>query len=166
METTTKPNHAEENAIGWLDSIREMTTKLEQAECLHKDYSSIGGQQNECDECGALLDEDGDAINDLDSDSIREEIQESPLSVQVRGGWYSPGDSDKGGSAEQYEILLSTGGPALRIVGNLDHYGNATEARLEYQDWGTPWTYHCGYNEADRNLLMAFVGQFYFGEGE
>ena len=72
------------------------------------------------------------------SGAAREEITQSALSVLVRDGWRFPGDTSEG--AEEYEILLSTGGPALRIWGALI-YGEADPSpRLEWQDWGAPWT--------------------------
>ena len=93
-----------------------------------------------------------------DADAARERIEESPLSVQVRDGWRSPGDNLTG--AEEFEILLSTGGPALRIRGELDQ-GQPSRAWLEYQDWGTPWTQ---YFEVEQDTLLAFCQVFYFGE--
>ena len=41
---------------------------------------------------------------------------------------------------EEFEILLCTGGPACRIVGDLDESCQPSSARIEHQDWGTPWT--------------------------
>ncbi|MDR6858912.1 hypothetical protein J2W96_005244 [Variovorax guangxiensis] len=40
---------------------------------------------------------------------------------------------------EEFEILLCTGGPTVRIVGDLDHHGEPDRARIEYQDWFEPW---------------------------
>jgi hypothetical protein len=170
--TATKENHAEQNAIAWMGEMREMLTKLEQADCRHKDYTTtaalIEPPQSEilmvttCDECGAILTEDGEPTEELDVDDARETIQQAPLSVQVRGDWYTPGEEP--GGPNEFEILLSTGGPALRIVGYLDVHGNPREARLEWQDWGTPWTYHAGHNPEDRATLIGFSSEFYFGD--
>jgi hypothetical protein len=60
-------------------------------------------------------------------------------------------------------ILLSTGGPALRIRGELDEYKQPYRAWLEYQDWFTPWTEYHGDN-VDTDALLAFAAYFYFGE--
>src|SRR5690606_3875422 len=47
-------------------------------------------------------------------------------------------DND-GVPAGEYEILLSTGGPAVRIVGRLNVWGEPeTTAVLQYQDWFAP----------------------------
>jgi hypothetical protein len=66
-------------------------------------------------------------------------INEDALSVRVRDDWYTPG-MDGENVPLDYEILLTWGGPALRIVGKLDHYGQPESAVLEFQDWGIPWT--------------------------
>jgi hypothetical protein len=103
---------------------------------------------------GALDSDDDDAV-----DLARERIQGGPLSLQVRGGWRDPGQSD---TAEEYELLLATGGPAVRIRGELDQWQEPATARLEVQDWFTPWT---EYQDTDSNVLLTYVSCFYFGEG-
>ena len=114
----------------------------------------------------ALDDDELEELKDLDDqtdgcgcvEDAEQRIDEDPLSVQVRSGWGAPGgDLD----AEEYEILLSTGGPATRIVGGLDSYGEPQSASLEAQDWYTPWTV---YNGGDEDVLLAYVSRFYFGE--
>lgn len=99
--------------------------------------------------------------DETDSDAAREEIQEDALSVQVRGGWHSPGDK---ADAEEYEILLSTGGPATRIVGQLGQWNEPETARLEYQDWFVPWSAEGMAATVDSDVLLAYVRCFYFGE--
>jgi len=89
-------------------------------------------------------------------------IQEDPLSVQVRSDWYQPGDSDAAKPTE-YELLLGTGGPASRIVGDLDSYGQPTSARFEYQDWGTPWTKAETTSEED-DTMLEYARHFWFGD--
>lgn len=94
-----------------------------------------------------------------DADDARQSIQEDPLSVQVRSGWYSPGDTPE---AEEYEILLCTGGPAVRIVGNLGQYNEPDDARIECQDWFTSWTEV--FDGIDRDVLLEYARCHYFGE--
>lgn len=94
-------------------------------------------------------------------EQARERIQEDALSVEVRSGWHSPGKSS---SPEEFQILLATGGPAVRIVGELDQYGEPCRAWLEVQDWFTPWTEYHGEN-ADQGTLLRYASCFYFGEG-
>jgi hypothetical protein len=112
------------------------------------------------EENGEELKELTDAAGDCESqDDARQRIQEDPLSVEVRNGWRSLGDAS-GSGAEEFKILLSTGGPAVRIMGELDD-GEVTRAYLQVQDWGTPWT---DYTAADSDVLLAYCREFYFGE--
>lgn len=82
-------------------------------------------------------------------------IDEDPLSVEVRSSWQAPGEQLE---PTEYQILLCMGGPAVRIIGNL--YGtNPDSARLEYQDWYTPWTkYPVGY--ASKEALLVYAARF------
>lgn len=91
----------------------------------------------------------------LDQEQIQDRILETPLSVEVRSGWYTPGNTPE---PEEYQILLCTGGPAVRIVGALDSYGTPADARLEYQDWGTEWTEYPITAGNEYHELMQFVG--------
>lgn len=171
----TDTNHAQQNACGWMDTIREYM------DCLNADRERLQELRDEKDDWIANLGGDAEwgkefpdeatelaelveAITidgeELDADACLERIMESPLSVQVRGGWHNPGDDD---SPEYFVILLTTGGPALRIIGELDDHCEPTSARLEYQDWGTPWTEH-EINGTDVANLMQFCGCFYFGD--
>jgi hypothetical protein len=73
---------------------------------------------------------------------------------------------------EEFNILLSTGGPAVRIMGEL-RYGEPYRAWLEVQDWFTPWTQYYGTNNPDdphswanqpsQDVLLTYARQFYFG---
>lgn len=100
------------------------------------------------------------AANDCENhDAARDRIQEDPLSVLVRSGWCSPGDDAP--FPEEFEILLCTGGPAVRIRGELDEHGQPTKAWLEHQDWGTPWK--IWYFDADPDVLLRYCQGFYFG---
>ncbi len=173
MNATEKPeDHAEQNACGWLETIREHVA------CLEADRDRLEELRDEreaIDDPGDLVDWDSEnreeldeltkAVTvegeELDEDAIRERIQESPLSVQVRGGWHDPGAEDDG--AEEFEILLSTGGPALRIVGDLDGHGQPSRARLEHQDWYKPWTEKV-LDSDGYAALLTWCQQFYFGE--
>ena len=114
-----------------------------------------------------------DAARDEDAaETARQTIQEDPLEVTVRSGWYAPGS--EAGKPEEFCILLSTGGPASRIIGSLDEHGQPEMARLEVQDWGTPWAGQWGTAEVQAALgdgaaevtevLLAYAREFYFGE--
>lgn len=97
-------------------------------------------------------------------EKAQQEIAEDPLSIQVRSGWHSPGEAC---AAEEFELLLGTGGPAVRIIGELDHNGEPSRARLETQDWGTPWTeYRGAWAHGGADVLLTYAAQFYYGGGE
>ena len=94
---------------------------------------------------------DGDEVS---ADEARDRITEDPLSVRVfgertNGEW----------TADRFELLLSTGGPAVRIIGELDGNSEPDRAWLEVQDWGKPWTQ---YFPADRYTLLAYCRCFCF----
>jgi hypothetical protein len=97
-------------------------------------------------------------------DVASDRIYEYPLSVLVRSGWYSPGWGIDARSAVEYEILLSTGGPASRIIGDLDEYSMVTSARFEFQDWFKPWTPARNLSVEQDAAILEFAEQFYFGE--
>lgn len=98
-----------------------------------------------------------------DSDDAHERLVNQPLSLEVRSDWYSPGDPPS--TPGEYCILLGTGGPATRIVGDLDANCEPSSARLEVQDWGTPWTEYRGqWSNGGRETLLTFARQFCFGE--
>lgn len=102
---------------------------------------------------------------------------EQPLSVCVRSWWTEVG---KEMEAYEFQLLMATGGPAVRIVGTLDDYMQpiARSIRLEVQDWGTPWTPlnlmdNCKIDDdksrielADhrRDALEWFCFNFYYGD--
>ena len=92
----------------------------------------------------------------------QEDIQNDALSVEVRSGWTPLGDVPF--RAEEFMILLCTGGPAVRIVGELGEHNEPEWARLEYQDWFTPWTPRACTTEEESAALLTYCQQFYFGE--
>ena len=89
-------------------------------------------------------------MNKLDAhngecDYCLEEINQYPLEVKKTQG---------------YELLLGTGGPATRIVGQINEYGEPVTAELQGQDWGTQWERTEG---QDEKTLLQFAQHFYFG---
>ena len=93
-------------------------------------------------------------------ESIEEEVQESPISVEVRvSGWLNPGDEIR---PDEYRVLLGWGGPAVQVTGDLSAHGEPLTASLQYQDWGTPWMSLPTTTEEDEALLW-FVSMFYYG---
>jgi len=137
-------NHAEQNAIGHASSMIE-------AYHLHQKFE-------EDRHCGPL-DYDGSEVND--DDELRERVQEEALSVQVRGPFHDPGAKVED---DEFEILLSTGGPALRIIGDLGRFNQPERPKMEWQDWGTAWTFFYSDLEDYEDALTWFCSCFYFGE--
>jgi hypothetical protein len=89
-------------------------------------------------------------------EDAEQRIQEDPLSLQFRSGWVGSKDEME---PEEFELLLGTGGPAVRIVGEIRD-GQAHRPRLQTQDWGTAWT---DYYESDTTAtLETYCGVFCF----
>jgi len=188
MEQTQEKNHAIDNARGWSQSVSELVAALEcdfdrleelrdeRADLVAESESASGEGADAEAKARAALDawdaENGDELRELesartangitfkDADEVREHIQESVLDVAVRSGWHAPGADAE---PEDFAILLSTGGPALRIRGELDEHAEPFRAWLEYQDWGTPWTEFHGEDAASQDDLLTFAQCFYFG---
>jgi hypothetical protein len=94
-------------------------------------------------------------------DAALQRIQEDPLSVQVRCPWQSVGEECV--KPDQYNILLCPGGPAVRIIGTLSEYLEPDSARIQYQDWGTPWTDYPLISEQIA-VVLEYAQHFYYGE--
>jgi hypothetical protein len=100
------------------------------------------------------------AAGDCESrDDAEQRIQESSLEITLSGEW-NLGDTPK---ADKAYILLGTGGPATRIVCELDVTMEPHRAYIQAQDWGTQWTDCLGV--IDQDTLLTYCQQFYFGEG-
>jgi len=140
MNTQTKENHALNNAIGHL---QEMV----------KNY-----------EIGSYIEESNVTTQDQEEklEEIRENILNSALSVEFRNGWYSDLYHLKGVTEPiEFKILLSWGGPSLRIIGEIEE-NFAVNPKLQFQDWGTPWT-DLEITEDQQKALNWFCNCFYFG---
>ena len=138
----TQVDHAREQAEAQLVSIERMLERLEHAQT--------------CDDAECAQ---SDRDDYHDEDGARAAIEEDPLSIEVRSAWETIGTTLE---PAEYCILLCTGGPAVRIIGDLD--GNSpSRARLEYQDWGTPWTEYIT-TGPDHAALLDYAGHFYFGD--
>lgn len=187
MDTITKElSHAEQNAQGW---YAEIVAQLAALECdfdrltelrdEREDLADTLTEASAADErnpgpdlieaqraLDAWDDDNGEELAELTEaageyashDDARERIQEGPLSVEVRSGWNTIGEDL---APEEFRVLLTTGGPALQIRGELDDNREPSRAWLEHQDWGTPWTQWHG---ASQETLLAYCHQFYFGE--
>ena len=84
--------------------------------------------------------------SDTEADLINDEIHNYHFEVK---------------KTQSYELLLGTGGPAVRIVGKLNEHGEPETAELQGQDWGTPWERT---ENQDEDTLLQFAQYFYFAE--
>lgn len=162
--TNQADTRAKDQAKAQLDSIVEVVKRLNHArEC---DGTRCDLSAKEILEGINLHYEEGIKASDEerkeyhDKEAARQAIEEDPLSVQVRSDWHSPGEEKE---PSEYEILLCTGGPAVRIVGELDEYQQPTSAGLQYQDWFTPWESYSNTTNEEDEALLAYARQFYFG---
>jgi len=164
MNTTKEDTRAKDQARAQLDSIVAMVKRLEH--CQDCDGKDCGLSDEEIFEGINLYYKDGDKATDEEreeyhnEDEARQTIEEDPLSVQVRSGW---ANSPEEMEAEEYEVLLCTGGPACRIVGQLTEHQEPDTARIEHQDWFTPWAEYLPTTQAEREALLTYARQFYFG---
>jgi hypothetical protein len=148
--------HAKDNAAAWWETIKQLVAALDHSEW-HQ--CSLCDNPEKCrDNAMCDLGEVGE-----DEESARQRIDESALCVEVRSEWHAPGHDDTG--PVEYTILLTTGGPALRIYGQLGVHGEPDEdPMLQWQDWGTPWTDWGPEDASDyKDTLRTFASQFYFG---
>lgn len=109
-------------------------------------------------ELGWAEDPDHEAI----AERIEQECLEQPLAVQVRSAWEDAGVELEAG---EFKLELTTGGPAMQVLGDLDHNGWPCSPRLRYQDWFKPWRDYLEATEAQYEALRWFVGLFNYGEG-
>lgn len=156
--TATEPlTSAEQNARGWIETI----TAAHEAYvfCVEEGQGRYLSREAKAYLKGSGYDGTNHAAV---AELIEEDMREAPLSVEIREGWKGPGD---GASLEpeEFRILLTTGGPALRIKGELNHH-EPSRCWLEAQDWGTPWVRVYTQHEYECNALRWFASLFWFGE--
>jgi hypothetical protein len=161
-EKTEQLSPAEQNGRGWIESIAAAYEAHQFCASGFHTLSQAGCNLSR--EARACLREHGyDGTNhNVVAEWIEDAMREAALGVEVRSGWHTPGE-DVG--PEEFQVLLSTGGPALRMMGDLDQLGEPSRCWLEIQDWGTPWTRMFSQHEYEVNALRWFAGLFYYGEG-
>jgi hypothetical protein len=151
--TTWTRTRAESNACGHAERI----AAAHEAWLFCRDESE--GRHLSPEAKAVLKEHQYDGTNHTDvAEAIEFSCQESALAVDVRSGWGTPGKLEP----EEFQVLLSWGGPALRIIGDLADF-QPERPRLEHQDWFTPWTEWQG--DVDTDALEWFCSLFWFGEG-
>ena len=139
--TVKEKDHALQNAIGHIESIVKDYERLSYLESLNP---------TSCEE-------------EEEIEQTKESILNSALSVEFRSGWYSLPESIADLKPEEFKILLTWGGPALRVIGDLNQYMEPENIKMQYQDWGTCWT-DFEITEEQQEALNWFCSCFYFGE--
>tara|TARA_Y100000401_G_C8251555_1_gene188432 strand:+ start:95 stop:517 length:423 start_codon:yes stop_codon:yes gene_type:complete len=138
--TVKEKNYALQNAIGHIES---MVKDYEEFSYLESLNPTTNEQEKRLEE-------------------IRENVINSALSVEFRSGWYSElYDRVRIGEPAEFKILISWGGPALRVIGEIEE-NFAINPKLQYQGWGTPWT-DFKITENQQDALNWFCNCFYFG---
>ena len=156
---TTKTDSAQEAAQWQMETIMHMVKRLEHCrecdgeDCELTDAEILAGLS--LSECEVTQDDRDEYHNE---DGARNAIMEDPLCILVREDWHAPGERS---DDEEYELLLSTGGPSARIIGSLGGYKEPITAALQYQDWGRSWvTLYTSYERDE--ALLAYAQQFCF----
>jgi hypothetical protein len=155
MDAPVVLSHAEQNAKGHLETIElwyEVFTWCQGDE--DPNALSWAGRTFLNKEMDWAADPDREAV----ADGICDMVQEDPLEVQVREDWHGIGEDAE---AAEYMILITTGGPALRMIGRLQDY-EPESVRLQHQDWGTNWTEY--FPEQSDDALIWYATQFCWGE--
>jgi len=161
-------NRAKDQARLQVESIIEMVDRLEHCQdcngknCDLTDEEICKGINIHWTSKTKITEEEREEYLDEyhDEEEARQIINEDPLTVQIRSDWHSPGEKTE---AAEFEILLCTGGPATRLIGELDEYRQPESVKLQHQDWFTPWTDYPLTSE-EENKLLDYCQQFYFGE--
>lgn len=129
------------------------TLTVGERECKHCTAIQVWADAN-TDDAEELKELEGQADDCESEEQARERIEEDPLSIEVRSDWVTVGEEMTAG---EFNILLSTGGPASRIMGELDDNREPRRAWLEVQDWFKPWTQ---YFPADQDVLLEYARCF------
>ena len=162
--TSEDKNRARDQARAQLESIVSMVKRLEHArecagdeDCGLPDKEVLEGLELYYEQDMTVSQEEREQYHD--EDEALDTIQEDPLEVSVRSDWHHPGQDSE---PSEYLILLCTGGPAVRIMGDLNRYREPETANIQYQDWFTQWETLPTTTEEDEALL-AYARCLYFG---
>lgn len=106
--------------------------------------------------------EKSNAEDEDEREQAIEQIQEHPFSIEVRSDWHVPGQENL--ANVEYRILVSGGGPACQVTGELNEYGEPESAKIQYQDWFTSWE-DVNISDEEEEALLCYASHFYYGEG-
>lgn len=150
--TATKLDHALQNVRGHLENLVDL------AAC-HECMTDEGRPADLTWEQRRLLIKElgftGDNWTDT-AEAIEQWADGIPLSLLFRSDWFSTAQEAE---TAEFELLLSTGGPALRIIGAVTD-GELQDPVMQMQDWGTPWI-DVDTNDAEDSAMAWFISCFH-----
>jgi hypothetical protein len=94
-------------------------------------------------------------------DDAHDAIYAHALSVEVRSDWTAVSSPM---TASEFRILITWGGPAVQIVGQLNDHNEPATATLQSQDWFLPWRDWVSPDDTADAILIEYARCFYFGE--
>ena len=158
MEKTSEENWVEEIGSSAYASIVNMVCALECDFDRMKALQNLGHDRDAVESTElVVLEEEADGCEN--EEEARNMIHEDPLEIMVRSDWEPTCETL---TPTEFCILLTTGGPAVRIRGELNEYREPCRAWLEVQDWFKPWTQ---FFPASQDTLLTYASCFYYGEG-
>ena len=95
---------------------------------------------------------------EIDTDRINDLVSEQPVEVSTRSDWESNSEEYE---ASEFNILLCTGGPAVRIFGSCED-GYAENIELQHQDWFTPWETVHSLSDNQKDAMEWFCNFFVY----
>ena len=95
---------------------------------------------------------------EISTDRISDLVYEQPLEVSTRSDWQQ---SQEDYEASEFNILLCTGGPAVRIFGSCDD-GYPQNIELQHQDWFTPWETVHNVSDNQKDAMEWFCNFFVY----
>ena len=126
------------------------------------------GDHEDCEKCNGIGEipctagKDSDCPENWhDEEAAHARLSEDPLSVEIRSDWHTPGSEGERGCGE-FNILITMGGPAARIIGDLEN-GSPTRARFQWQHWFTPWT-EANTTHEQNEIMLRYAQEFYYEE--
>lgn len=145
------------------DRLEELRDERDNYTALNRDghMTMIGADwaKDNPDDAEELAELENAAGECKDQDEAETRIREDALCVEYRSGW----TSDKSEfSADEFRILLCTGGPHVEIVGEIDHRGEPSRCWIVYKDWGTSGELTGA--DFDHDTVLRYCGFFISGE--
>lgn len=133
----TMTDNARNQAVAQMQYVENLLSAYNMDWDTYSDLQDYDESELEMDSLIELQELTEQAAGCSDADEALERLEENPLDIQFRSDWESDRDEL---TPHEFAVLLCTGGPAVRIRGELDHNGYPSRAWVEYSDWDTPWS--------------------------